>query len=393
MTGVLLGLDRLGAEFDGLVRDRAVGLVAHPASVDRELRHALDVLHGVGAKVEILFGPEHGFAGEAQDMEPVNGFLRGPRGLPLHSLYGADEDTLAPPTRLLEGLDALVVDLSDVGSRYYTFVWTAALCLRACHRAGVELLLLDRPNPLGGELVEGAPQSPGFLSFVGLHPVPNRHGLTPGEILTLVARREGTADALRVLPMLGWERRMSFADTGLPWVLPSPNMPTPDTALVYPGGCLLEATNISEGRGTTRPFELVGAPGIDGERLARRLDGFGLPGARFRPVSFRPTFHKHADRSCGGVQIHVTEPEAFRPYRTGVALLLALRREAPEAFAWREAPYEFVSGIPAIDLLCGSPAVREGLEAGADLEEIARTWEAGEREFIENRKDCFLYTG
>jgi uncharacterized protein YbbC (DUF1343 family) len=391
MTRIATGLDRVGGELSGAVRGRRVGLVAHPASVDSGFRHAVDVLAAAGARLEVLFGPEHGFAGEAQDMEPVAGLGRGPRGLPLRSLYGADEATLAPPDRLVAGLDALVVDLADVGSRYYTFVWTAALCLRVCHRNGVELLLLDRPNPLGGELVEGAPQQPGFLSFVGLHPVANRHGLTPGEILGLAARRDGTADALRVVPMRGWERRMTFADTGLPWVPPSPNMPTPDTALVYPGGCLLEATWASEGRGTTRPFEFLGAPGIDGGRLARRLEGLALPGARFRPVSFKPMFHKHAGRACGGVQIHVTDPGAFRPYRTGVALLSALLREAPEDFAWRDAPYEFVSGIPAIDLLSGSPAVRAGLAAGADPDEIAETWKTGEKEFFENRKSSFIY--
>jgi uncharacterized protein YbbC (DUF1343 family) len=391
MTRIRVGLDRLAGESGALVRGRRVGLVAHPASVDACLRHAVDVLAAAGARIEILFGPEHGFAGEAQDMEAVDGAARGPGGLPLHSLYGADEATLAPPVELLAGLDVLVVDLADVGSRYYTFVWTAALCLRACHQAGVDLLLLDRPNPLGGEIVEGAPQEPGFLSFVGLHPVANRHGLTPGEILGLVARREGTADALRVVPMLGWERRMSFADTGLPWVMPSPNMPTPDTALVYPGGCLLEATWASEGRGTTRPFELVGAPGIEGERLARRLEDLGLPGAKFRPTSFRPTFQKHAGRACGGVQVHVTDPRSFLPYRTGVALIWALRREAPGTFAWRDDPYEFVCDRPAIDLLAGSPAVREGLDSGAGPGEIAGTWKSGEGDFLESRKSFFLY--
>jgi uncharacterized protein YbbC (DUF1343 family) len=220
-----------------------------------------------------------------------------------------------------------------------------------------------------------------------------RHGLTPGEILGLAARRDGTGDALRVLPMLGWERRMSFADTGLPWVLPSPNIPTADTALVYPGCCLLEATWASEGRGTTRPFELIGAPGVDGARLARRLEGFGLPGTGFRPVSFRPTFHKHAGRACGGVQLHVLDARAFLPYRTGVALLLALRDEAAPAFAWRDAPYEFVSDLPAIDLLAGSPAVREGLESGAGLDDLADTWKDGEGDFSENRMAFFLYNG
>ncbi|MBW2536417.1 MAG: DUF1343 domain-containing protein [Deltaproteobacteria bacterium] len=388
---VIPGIERLADEHARLVRGRRVGLVAHPASVDRRLRHSLDVLRDAGAKVEVLFGPEHGFGGEAQDMEPVAGGTTGPHGIPLHSLYGADEDSLAPAVADLAGLDALVVDLADVGARYYTFVWTAALCLRACHRAGVELLLADRPNPLGGESVEGAPQGEGYLSFVGLYPVSNRHGMTPGELVRLAASRDGTGDALTVVEMRGWQRGMSFADTGLPWVLPSPNMPTDVTALVYPGGCLLEGTWASEGRGTTRPFELFGAPGVDGGTLATRLEEMRLPGARFRACSFKPGFQKHVGRHRGGAQLHVTDPRAFRPYLTGVALLLALRAEAGERFAWREQPYEFVTDRPAIDLLTGGDDVRRGLEAGASLPDLAGTWAEGEEVFIQSRRDFLLY--
>jgi uncharacterized protein YbbC (DUF1343 family) len=391
MGQVITGLERLDLDSRRLVEGRRVGLVAHPASVTGDLTHALDVVSAAGAQVEVLFGPEHGFGGEAQDMEPVDGLATGPGGIPLCSLYGADEASLSPPDDLIADLDALVVDLADVGSRYYTFVWTAVLCLRACHRAGVELILLDRPNPLGGERVEGAPQEPGFLSFVGLLPVAVRHGLTPGEILRLAAAADGTADALTVVPMQGWERWMTHGDTGQPWVLPSPNMPSWDTALVYPGGCLLEATWASEGRGTTRPFELVGAPEIDGRDLAERLARMDLPGVGFRPVGFKPMFQKHAGEPCGGVQLHVVDRDAFLPYRTGVALLLALARAAGERFRWRTAPYEFVTDIPAIDLLTGSTAVRRGVEAGADLEEIASTWAGGETEFIHSKPDFHLY--
>jgi len=391
MVKVITGLERLDRDSGRLVAGRRVGLVAHPASVTSELRHALDVVVGAGARVEVLFGPEHGFGGEAQDMEAVRGGASGPGGIPLYSLYGSDEASLSPPERIVASLDALVVDLADVGARYYTFVWTAALCLRVCHRAGVELILLDRPNPLGGERVEGAPQEPGFLSFVGLLPLANRHGLTPGEILGLAAEADGTADALTVVKMQGWERRMLHGETGLPWVLPSPNMPTWDTALVYPGGCLLEATWASEGRGTTRPFELIGAPGIDGRDLAGRLDRMDLPGVAFRPVAFKPMFHKHAGEACGGVQLHVTAPEAFLPYRTGVALLLALAGAAGDGFRWRDAPYEFVSDVPAVDLLTGSSAVRRGVEARADIEEIAATWAPGEAEFIHSKRRLHLY--
>ncbi|MFO8073798.1 MAG: DUF1343 domain-containing protein [Polyangia bacterium] len=391
MPAVLTGLDRIGADAGRAVRGRRVGLVAHPASVDASLRHALDVLVEAGARVEVLFGPEHGFGGEAQDMEPVGGARRGPGGIPLHSLYGADEDSLAPAGEQLAGLDALVVDLADVGSRYYTFVWTAALCLRVCHRRGLELVLLDRPNPLGGDVVEGAPQRSGYLSFVGLHPVANRHGMTPGELLRLSGELDGTRDALTVVELRGWSRGMRFSDTGLPWVMPSPNMPTPDTAAVYPGSCLIEGSWASEGRGTTRPFELVGAPGVDPAALAARLNEMPLAGARFRPLSFRPAFQKHAGRDCGGVQIHVTDPSAFAPYRTGVALLLALRSEAGEEFRWRGDPYEFVSDRPAIDLLTGSDEVRLGMEAGAGLEEIAESWKERESLFAHDRLDYLLY--
>lgn len=391
MSRVVTGLERLAGPARRLVSGRRVGLLAHPASVDSRLGHALDALLAAGADVRVLFGPEHGFGGEAQDMEPVGGEARGPGGRPLVSLYGATEETLSPGPGQLAGLDAVVIDLQDVGARYYTFVWTAVLCLRACHRAGVQAIVLDRPNPLGGEIVEGAPQGERFLSFVGLLPIANRHGMTIGEIARLAAAVDGTGAALEVVAMEGWRRSMSAADTGLPWVMPSPNMPTPDTALVYPGGCLVEATWASEGRGTTRPFELVGAPGIDPGGLARALGAFGLPGVRFRPATFRPAFQKHAGRPCGGVQIHVVDARAFLPYRTGVAVLLALRAAARGAFEWRDAPYEFVKEIPAVDLLAGSDAVRRGVEAGAPLDDVAATWAEGERAFAGARREHLLY--
>ena len=387
---IRLGLEKLLGDSRNLVSGRRVGLVAHPASVTGDLRHALDVLIESGANVRILFGPEHGFGGEAQDMEPVDGATAGPRGIPLVSLYGSSAETLAPTADHLTGLDALVVDLADVGSRYYTFAWTAVLCLEACHRAGVDMILTDRPNPIGGEAVEGAPQQEGYLSFVGLRPVPNRHGMTVGELALFSAALDGTADALTVVKMDGWERCMTYEDTGLPWVLPSPNMPTVETALVYPGGCLIEGTWASEGRGTTRPFELIGAPAVDPSRMADVLGKMDLPGVAFRPVAFRPTFQKHAGIACGGVQLHVTDRRAFRPYRTGVATLIALERCAPD-FEWRADPYEFVDDIPAIDLLAGSPDVREGIEQGAELEEICRTWISGQEDFVHNHRGKQIY--
>jgi uncharacterized protein YbbC (DUF1343 family) len=369
---VLTALDRLAQrdpEALALVRGRRVGLLAHPASVTRSLVHAKDVLVSAGASVCALFGPEHGYGGEAQDMIGVQNASDPETGAPVHSLYGDAFESLSPRREWLDGLDALVVDLQDVGSRYYTFVWTAVLCARACAAAGIELIVLDRPNPLGGIAVEGAPQRAELRSFVGLRSVPVRHGLTIGEIVMEAARDEGL-DNVRVLEMQGWSREMLFADTGLPWVLPSPNMPTADTALVYPGGCLLEGTNVSEGRGTTRPFELFGAPFVDHRALALAMREDGGPGMIARATTFHPTFHKWARQNVGGVQVHVTDPRAFQPYRAYLAALRALRR--CEGFAWRTEKYEFIDDVPAVDLLTGDPLVRELIDQGAPVDELVR---------------------
>ena len=388
---VVLGIERLVTQERRRIEGRKVGLLAHPASVDHRFVHTLDLLREAGAKVVRLFGPEHGFTGEAQDMEAVDGRALHPSGIPLISLYGATEKTLAPSPADLRDLDALIVDLQDVGARYYTFVWTALSALRACRVAGIEMILTDRPNPLGGAQVEGAPQQPGFLSFVGLKPSAVRHGMTAAEIMRMAAAEEGLSEQLTVIPMEGWRRELWMDETDVPWVLPSPNMPTIETAAVYPGMCLIEGTEISEARGTTRPFELVGAPGIDASRLAARLSAFELPGVLFRPASFKPGFQKHAGKICGGVQLHVTCRYSFLPYRTGVAVLLALKAEAGDSFAWRHAPYEFVTDIPAIDLLAGSDIVRTGVDASASLAEIAATWTDGEKRFCEHRRAHLLY--
>jgi uncharacterized protein YbbC (DUF1343 family) len=306
----------------------------------------------------------------------------------VYSLYGATFDDLSPRPEWLRDLDLVLIDLQDVGSRYYTFVWSAALMLLACARAGVQCVVLDRPNPLGGELMEGAPQRPGYRSFVGLYEVPVRHGLTIGEICRMVAAREQLAsEALHVVPMQGYRRAMLWADTGLPWVLPSPNMPTPETALVYPGGCLLEGTNLSEGRGTTRPFEIWGAPFVSGDKLAQRVQA---PGALLRPLAFEPTFHKHGRSVCGGVQVHITDARALRSYAQYQALIAESAWQS-EAFRFRTEPYEYVSDRPAIDLLTGGPEFREAVQARADLREL---WEADARgvaEFAELRREFLLY--
>ncbi|GAB4203843.1 MAG: DUF1343 domain-containing protein [Sandaracinaceae bacterium] len=384
---VASGLDRIAAgEHAELLRGR-VGLVAHPASVDRRLVHARDVLRARGVRVAALFGPEHGYGGEAQDMIGVED-ARDRDGTPIHTLYGARYEDLSPRPEHLDGLDAIVVDLQDVGSRYYTFVWTCALVLQAAAARGIRTVVLDRPNPLGGMRLEGARQRPGFRSFVGLFDVPVRHGMTIGEIATLVAHERRIDPALLVVvPMVGWRREMRFEDTGLPWVLPSPNMPTCDTARVYPGGCLLEGTNLSEGRGVTRPFEIFGAPFVDGRALAETP----IEGAILRALTFQPTFHKHARRTCGGVQVHVMDEARFRPYEAYVRLLARARALAPEAFAWRTERYEFVDDVPAIDLLTGGPEVREAIDAGADLESIFARDRADEEAFREARRPFLRY--
>lgn len=353
-----------------------VGLLAHPASVTRELVHALDGLLEAGVRPRLLYGPEHGYAGGAQDMAHVADD-RDPRtGARVVSLYGESFERLSPRRDELADVDVLVVDLQDVGARYYTFVWTALLALRACASAGVRLLLLDRPNPIDGTTVEGRPHTELRLrSFVGLEPVPIRHGKTYGELVAERARIEGLADALEVVPIEGWDRT-GYADAwDRPFVLPSPNMPTLDTAIVYPGGCLIEATNLSEGRGTTRPFELVGAPWIDGHRLAADLHATGLPGFRARPTSFLPTFQKHAGRACGGVQVHVVDRAAFRPVATYLALLALSRAQDPSRFGLRTEPYEYVdpSEAEALDMLCGTTATRLALMAGAPWREVVAT--------------------
>jgi uncharacterized protein YbbC (DUF1343 family) len=307
---------------------------------------------------------------------------------------------LAPTPDALADIDVLIIDLQDIGSRYYTFVWTMALCMQSAARAGVPVVVLDRPNPIGGVAIEGGDVEAGTESFVGLGSIPVRHGLTIGEIAQLVRggipwggpRFAQPLDCeLEVVAMRGWKRDDYFDATGLPWVLPSPNMPTLETAVVYPGMCLVEGTNVSEGRGTTRPFEIVGAPFVDGWRLAEYVAAFRLPGVVFRPLAFRPTFHKFAGQVCGGVQLHVTSRVAFRPLLTGIAVLFALRALAGAAFRWRTEKYEFVSDRQAIDLLTGGDAIRKGVESGASLDELRASWLEFEHAFAERRRPYLLY--
>ncbi|HVP65755.1 MAG TPA: DUF1343 domain-containing protein [Anaeromyxobacteraceae bacterium] len=366
--------------------------MCNPTSVDRRLRHAADLLAAApGVRLASLFGPEHGVRGEAQYMEAVSDARDRRTGLPAHSLYGRTAESLRPTRVQLSGLDALCFDIQDVGARYYTYQSTMLLCMEAAAEAGLRFLVLDRPNPLGGREVEGPALRAGFESFCGLHDVAVRHGMTVGELALLYRAERKISVDLAVIPCEGWRRRRRFAELPLPWVFPSPNMPTPETALVYPGMCLLEGTNLSEGRGTTRPFQVFGAPWLDADRLAGALGALELPGVRFRPLHFVPTWDKHAGTPCHGVELVVHDAEAFRPFRTGIACVVEARGQAPERFAWRTEAYEFVRGIPAFDLLCGSERERRAIEAGDGLATLVRPFAAEERAFVARRRPHLRY--
>jgi uncharacterized protein YbbC (DUF1343 family) len=389
---VRTGLDHLCEQNFAPLRGLRVGLVTHPAAVDRRLRHVCELLaEAPGVNLAAVFGPEHGLMGEEQDLITVCSGTDPLSGRRVHSLYGDTLESLKPSAEQLHGLDALVVDLQDVGSRYYTFQATMLFCLEAASRHGLRTIVLDRPNPLGGEVVEGPLLQTGYESFVGIHPLVTRHGLTIGELARLYQTERELGGELEVIPCSGWRRGMDFAQTGLPWVLPSPNMPTLDTAFVYPGQCLLEGTNLSEGRGTTLPFELCGAPWIDARKLCRRLQDEALPGVLFRPAWFRPTFQKFAGQTCAGLQLHMTDRQAFQSVRTSLALLAAVRDLSGDAFDWRREPYEFVTDRLAIDLLFGSDRERKALEKGLSARDICRAWEAEEEAFRKRRHSYLLY--
>jgi uncharacterized protein YbbC (DUF1343 family) len=394
---VRTGLERLIQDGFAPLRGLRIGLICNPTSVNGKLEHLADLMAARSdLKLVRLFGPEHGIRGAAQDMIAVEDANRDPRtGLPVVSLYGSDVESLSPKEADLEGLDALVFDIQDVGARYYTYLWTMALAMGVAGRKGLAFVVLDRPNPLGGTRVEGPLVAPGFESFVGLHPLPVRHGMTAGEVASWLVGERGVKVELRVVEMEGWRRDMSFDGFGLtggaPWVPPSPNMPLLDTALVYPGQCLLEGTELSEGRGTTRPFEMFGAPYIDPYALRDRLLAEELPGVLFRPLFFTPTFHKFAGQSCGGLMLHVVEPASFRSFETGVAIVKAVHDLWPQQFAFRQKAYEFVADVPAFDLLCGGSAVREGLLAGSPLSELRRNWQAESAPFEAVRSRYLRY--
>ncbi|MGE3844749.1 MAG: exo-beta-N-acetylmuramidase NamZ domain-containing protein [Vicinamibacterales bacterium] len=367
-----------------------VGLVANPASLHAQFTHAADLVNRArGAKLAALFGPQHGYQADLQDNMIETPHARdAARNVPVYSLYS---ETREPTADMLQELDVLVVDLQDVGTRVYTFVYTMANCLRAAARIGIPVIVCDRPNPIGGVLVQGPVLETGCESFVGQFPIPLRHGMTIGELARLFNDAFGLGARLMVSPMKGWRRELFYDECGLPWVMPSPNMPTLDTAVVYPGAVLFEGTKLSEGRGTTKPFEIMGAPEIDPNRLAAELNAQQHQGAYFRPVLFEPTFHKHAGRTCGGCQLHVTDRTQLDPVAAAVAWMVAIRAQAPDVFDWRPPPYEYEHEKMPIDILAGSPAFRRAVESGESARSIASGWKPALSAFDRLRSDFLIY--
>jgi len=364
--------------------------VANPASIDHGFGHTVErVAAADGVTLGAIFGPQHGFHSNLQDnMIETPHASDGRRQVPVYSLYS---ETREPTAKMLEGLDALVIDLQDIGARIYTFIYTMANCLHAAGRHGVPVIVCDRPNPIGGVEVEGPMLEPGFESFVGQYPIPMRHGMTVGELAQLFNEQFRLGATLEVVRMEGWRREQYWDETGAPWVMPSPNMPTLDSAIVYPGTVLFEGTMLSEGRGTTRPFELVGAPWVDADAFAERMNRLAQSGVHFRPATFEPTFQKHAKTPCGGCQIHVTDRKAFAPVAVGAALLREFHGSAPKQFAWRQPPYEYEHDKLPIDILAGSSQLREQVEAQVPLSEIVASWKDGEDGFRELREKYLLY--
>jgi uncharacterized protein YbbC (DUF1343 family) len=386
---VTLGIEKLLTTDRRLIEGRKVGLLCNPASIDRQFRHSADsLLRESGGTLAAIFGPQHGFRADLQDnMIETPHASDARRRVPVYSLYS---EVREPTAEMLEGLDALVIDVQDVGTRVYTFIYTVANCLRGAAKRRLPVIVCDRPNPIGGVEVEGNLLREAFASFVGQFPIPMRHGMTVGELASLFNYHFAIGADLQIVTMDGWKRDMYYDDTGLPWVMPSPNVPTPDTTIVYPGAVLFEGTVLSEGRGTTRPFELAGAPWIDGDILCEAMNARGLPGVHFRPVFFEPTFQKHARTTCGGCQIHVTDRQAFRPVRTAVELIEGFHRQAPSQFAWREPPYEYEREKMPIDILYGSDQLRPAVEAG-DIASLVASWPSDEEAFRRLREPFLLY--
>ena len=380
---VKTGLERFEESWPKSLKAADIGLLVHPASINSRYLHSSELFFKTKkCRLNALFGPQHGIKGETQDnMMEWEGFRDPETGLAVYSLYGR---TRKPLPEMLKKTDAMVIDMQDVGARYYTFIWTMALVMEACQEQNKAVVILDRPNPIGGEMMEGPVLQPEFASFVGLRSLPVRHGMTLAEIALYLKDAYYPGLDLHIVGMEGWKRSMWFDDTGLPWVLPSPNMPTLETAVVYPGMCLLEATNLSEGRGTTRPFEIFGAPFIEADILVKRLKESRLPGVIFRALHFLPTFQKHAGRLCGGAQIHVLDRKKFKPFKTAAAVLKTVRELYPKDFSWNQPPYEYEEELLPIDILAGTDRLRKEIDSGRELDTMEAWWKKESTDF--NRK-------
>ena len=390
LSPVKLGLERLLEDDVAIVKGARVGFICNQASVDHNYRHAADLLHShPDIDLRVLFGPQHGIRGDVQDnmIETAHAHDRS-TGLPVYSLYS---ETREPTDEMLADVDTLIFDMQDVGCRIYTFVYTLANCMRAAKRLGKRIVVCDRPNPISGAHVSGNVLEPEFASFVGQYSIPTRHGMTVGELAQLFNRHFQIGCDLEVLTMKGWQREFWHDQTDAPWVLPSPNMPTLDSATVFPGTVHFEGTQVSEGRGTTRPFELIGAPYIDAEDYAAALNELSLPGVFFRACGFQPTFQKHGGVTCGGVQIHVLDRDTFEPVLAGVAMVKLAHDMYRGSFRWKEPPYEYVFDKNPFDVIAGTDKTRKAFEQGLSLGEIEASWQAELDQFRRMRESYLMY--
>ena len=385
MHRVKLGYEVLLEQQLDMIRGKRVGLVANQSSVNHNLVHIIDALRAFDVNIVALFGPEHGVRGDVPAGKEVPSGTDPATGIPIYSLFGP---TKKPTPEMLHGIDVMLFDIQDIGCRFYTFIYTMSYVIQACGQSGIPFIVLDRPNPITGSAVEGNIPEKGFASFVGLHPIPIRHGMTAGELAIFFNDQSGFAADVRVVMCTGWRRSFWFDETDLHWVLPSPNMPTLDTAAIYPGTCLFEGTNVSEGRGTTKPFELIGAPWVDAYALAERLNDVTLPGVRFRPVFFVPTASKYVHQQCGGVQIHLTDRSSVQPVLVGLHVLKTLHDMYPEMFQFLGAGQ---TEKPFFDLLAGTDKIRLSIESDKGLGEISNSWNDDLGRFIELRKRYLLY--
>jgi uncharacterized protein YbbC (DUF1343 family) len=393
MKRVTLGLEKLLANPNEYLCGNTLGLVVNQTSLTSNGQFSIGQFHNNKSfKLKTILAPEHGVYGVDQDMALVADEIEPLSGLIVRSLYGTNTSSLTPSLSLLDGIDNLVFDIQDVGSRYYTFIYTLANCMKTCAQSNTRMVVCDRPNPINGLSVEGNLVEKEFYSFVGQYPIPNRHGMTVGELAILFNEHFGIKCDLKVIPMEGWKRSMWYDQTGLPWVSPSPNMPTLSTATVYPGMCLIEGTLLSEGRGTTLPFEQVGAPYINPEVFAKTLNNENLPGLFFRPQYFKPQFQKWSGEVCGGVQLHITERNKIKPLATSISMLFFIKKLYPNDFSWRTEPYEFVNDRLAIDLLYGNSTLREAIESGnLSIKKLESSWEEDIKVFSSQREACLIY--